>query len=321
MVKVFINVIDYFGMQIITTTYKGPDLDGYGCSFAYAEFLRSQGKDAEVHIWGTPHVEVQWLIKTFKLSCAQGSTDDTTADVVLLDASNPDILPSPLKPEQVTEIIDHRKIHAADQFPNAKVQIELVGAAATLVAGRFKQAGIEPSKESAMFLYGGILSNTHNFTGLTTDRDREMAGWLKHMAEAPDDLAHQMFLAKSDLSGSRLRDTLFGDLKTLHLNGTSVTIAQLEIIGVDDLLAKRNDEIKTILSEIQNHEKAEYTFLNMIDLDTSISKILCLDAKTKDLLKELPDSVWNDLLGTSPTFTLRKQLSIWILDRLRGGGE
>jgi hypothetical protein len=34
--------------------------------------------------------------------------------------------------EKVVEIIDHRKIHEADKFLNAKAKIELVGSAATL---------------------------------------------------------------------------------------------------------------------------------------------------------------------------------------------
>lgn len=304
-------------MKTITTTYQGPDLDGYGCAMAYAELLRAQGEDAEACIWGEPHIEVQWLLETFSLTHAKGPSEDTESNVVLLDASNPDDLPKSLKPEQVIEIIDHRKIHKADKFPNAKNQIELVGAAATLIAERFKEAGINPSKESALFLYGGILSNTQNFTAIATDRDKEMAEWLKELSEAPEDLVEQMFTAKSDLAGDRLKKTLFGDLKTLDINGIPVTIAQLELYDMEQLLIDRHMEIDEILRDIKKQEGADYTFLNVKDITSSVSAIICVDQETADLLHDLPDAEWNGWIGISPELTLRKELSAWLLERLK----
>ncbi len=301
-------------MRFITTTYEGPDLDGYGCAMAYAELLRVQGQDARAHVWGTPQLEVQWLLETFKLSHADGPTDDTNAQVVLLDASSKKDLPAPLRIEQVIEIIDHRKLHEADQFFNAQPHIELVGAAATLVAERFKKTNVVPSKESALFLFGGIVSNTHNFTAATTDRDREMAAWLKKIGEVSDELPRQMFMAKSDLSGSRLRDALFGDFKTIAFGPIHITMAQLEIVGVTDLLTRRRGEIESILKEIQSVEKTEYILLNMIDLNTNLSHILCLNEQTKAIIQHLPDATWDGLLCTNPTLVLRKQISAWILE-------
>ena len=292
-------------MKIITTTYENPDLDGYGSAMAYAEFLCAHGKNAEAYIWGTPHLEVQWLIDTFKLPKAEGPTKDTTAEVILLDASSPGDLPKPIQAKQVTEIIDHRKIYDIDAFPNATSQIELVGASATLVAERFKKANLEPSKKSALFLYGAILSNTKNFTGISTDRDREMADWLKQIAKAPDDLARQMFIAKSDLSGNKLREMMFGDLKTIVIEGKTFAIGQIEIIGVDELLEKRREEIMSFLNEIQKNENADYTFVNFKDLKKASSEILCVDEETSELLKDLPD------------LKFRKHIIAWIQEKLK----
>ncbi|HJN84914.1 MAG TPA: DHH family phosphoesterase, partial [Patescibacteria group bacterium] len=293
-------------MNIITTTYKDPDLDGYGCAMAYAELLRATGKKAQAHIWGTPHIEVQWLIETFSLSVAKGPSDDTGAEVVLLDASETKNLPKPLKVEQVVEIIDHRKVHEADQFTNATNQIELIGAAATIVAERFIQQEVEPSKEAALYLLGAIISNTQNFTGVVTDRDRDAANWLREASNAPKDLAVQMFAAKSDLSGDRLRETLFCDLKTLTIENKAFAIGQLEITGVQKLLEERGEEIAATLLEISEKENADYAFINMKDLGTNTSLIMCNDEATFNLLKNTPDASSNGLLITSPTLTVRK---------------
>lgn len=216
--------------KIITTTYEGPDMDGYGSAVAYAELLRAQGKDATPRIWGTPQLEVRWLLENFGFDQVSSIDETDDSDVVLLDASEPGDLSGSITVDQVIEIIDHRKLHQAEKFINAKAQIEPVGAAATLVAERFKKAEFEPSKESALLLYAGIISNTQNFLGIATDRDREMAEWLKEVSDAPLDLVRQMFLAKSDLSGSKLKETLYGDSKILNINGKVVGTLQLEII-------------------------------------------------------------------------------------------
>ncbi len=302
--------------MIIVTSYTGPDLDGYSCAVGYAELLRAQGKEAEAHVWGEPQLEVQWLVKEFDLISAEGPLEDDSAEVVLLDASDLDGLPGALRPEQVIEIIDHRRITELEVFPNSKNQVELVGAAATLVAERFKEAGLEPSRESALLLYGGILSNTQNFSGIATDRDRHMADWVKEIAEAPNDLARQMFLAKSDLSGSKLRETLLGDSKVLHIQGVDVGTLQLEIIGVEDLINTRRKEIENVIGEVSATEDCDYVFANMKDLESGESSILCGDVVTKELLSSAPDVTWNGLLGKSKTFTLRKQITAWIDEKL-----
>lgn len=306
-------------MEIITTSYVGPDLDGYSCAVAYAELLRAQGKNADACIWGEPHLEVQWLIKTFGLypvSVSSQNFDDV--QVILLDASSPEDLPAPLKSDQVVEVIDHRKIHRGAEFKNAVLQIEMVGAAATLVAERFRKANVVPSQESALLLYGGILSNTQNFMAVgTTERDREIADQLRQIARAPEDLAQQMFTAKSDLTGERLQNTLLGDTKVLTLQGKTIVIAQLEIFDAKKLIDERAKEIQSTLENMKLEKRSDFTFANLKDLKLGISYIFCADEPTATLLQSIPDVTWNGRLGESKTLTLRKQLSAWIDDHLK----
>ena len=304
--------------MIITTTYKDPDLDGYGCAVAYAELLRAQGEDAQAHVWGTPLLEVQWLIDEFKLPEANGPVDDAESDVVLLDASNIDNLCGLFTVDQVIEVIDHRRTNDRDKFRKANVQIELVGAAATLVCERFKDAKIVPSKESALYLLGGIISNTENLTNaITTDRDRAMHEWMYEISDAPDDLAKQQFAAKSQLKGNRLQDALWGDRKTMNLDGTLVAIAQLEIVNVEKLLESRRSEIEQFLLDLKKRDNSEYTMLNIKDLDFGQSFILCADEITRDLIIGLEDIDCEGMLCHSKSGILRKRLTALIHEKLK----
>lgn len=302
---------------IITTSYDGPDLDGYGCAVAYAELLRAQGKDAEAHMWGEPQLEVRWFLEAFHLTPAAGPISDPNVQVIFLDARSPRDLPSPLLPPQVIEVIDHHPLLEGDEvFPNAVTQIEDVGAAATLVAERFHHAHITPSKESALLLYAGILSNTFNYVS-ATDRDRAMASWLRDLSGAPDDLAQQLFTAKSDLSGPKLADVLLSDIKLFTIKGKRIGTTQLEIVDVQTLIQERRSEIEDVLSIIKREQECDYTFINMKDFGRSASFILCGDEQTFSLLQPAPGITWDGRLGESKILTLRKKIMAWIDERLK----
>ncbi len=135
--------------KIFITGYNTLDLDGSSCAFAYAELLRKQGKDAAAGIFETLKKEAEFVFKKFKITPLEDANKLVkNSDVILVDASDLKIS-SKIKPEQVIEIIDHRKLHEAHKFPNAKVQIELIGAAA-------KRSGIIMRKEIMPLLKGYI---------------------------------------------------------------------------------------------------------------------------------------------------------------------
>ena len=184
-----------------------PDLDAFACVFAYKEFLVKNGQEAESVIFGTPQDEVKYLIDRFNIPATENNSKqlDSAAKIILVDSSQLETLDKSVNPQNVIEIIDHREVTDANLFPNAKIQIELIGAAGTLIAEKFIKRQTEISFESAVLLYGAIISNTLNFkSNTTTERDRIAASWLNKKANLPENFAKEMFLAKSDLAGEKL---------------------------------------------------------------------------------------------------------------------
>ena len=278
--------------MIITTTYEGPDLDGYSCAVAYAELLRAQGQKAQAAIFGELQLEVQWLLSEFGIGRIGPISPIGLITIALLDTSDLEGLPNVFSPEQVVEIIDHRKLTQLEAFPNTKSQVELVGAAARLT---------------------GLA---HAAQPQVSHRDRNMAAWLKDISQAPNDLAKRMFIAKSDLSGTRLAQALDGDSKVLVIQGKRVATMQLEIYNPDRLIAERREEIESILSTFVKTEGADYGYLNMKNLENETSFILCGNEATRLLFTSLSGMMWDDHLGYSTERTLRKQINTWIDDQL-----
>ncbi len=272
-------------MKILVTGYENSDLDGTACTFAYAEFLQKTGKNASAAVFGKPHREAQFVLKKFSITSLKNAEKiiNNVDGIILVDASDLRGISEKINPEKVIEIIDHRKIHEAHRFPNAKVQVELVGSAATLIAEKFHTKNIPISKESAALLFSAIVSNTINFqANVTTDRDHKMANWLKNKLYLPENYVHEMFADKSKLESSW---GFINDLATFHFNNYDLGAAQLEIINVDKFITKNLSAIKRMLQKTKQEKSLNLIFLTCIDLEKASNTLVAIDEETQKVLE------------------------------------
>jgi len=309
--KLFIECFIYNSMnnQILITSYKNPDLDGTACAFAYAELLNKQNRDAIAVILGNPHREAQFVLDKYSIDINKiESLNEVYKDTILVDASDFEALPNSIKPKQISEIIDHRKLNDSENFPNAKVQIELVGACATLIAEKFLQNNIPISKHSAVLLYSAIVSNTINFQGnVTTARDKDMASWLSKQIELPSDFIHEIFVYKSNFT-QPLKQVLIEDFKAFQIHNKKVGIAQLEIINANDYANNNLSEIKNILSEIKQQKSLDYIFLNCIDLEGNGNTFVSQSEIDTKLLEKVLKVKFDNSIANSDRIMMRKEI-------------
>ncbi len=272
--------------MICVTPYEKPDLDGFACAIAYAELLRHQGGEAEACITGTPHPEAQYIMETYKFAYPR-HTHTADSQVILVDASTLAGLPKTVNPMKVIEIIDHRQINEVKDFPKAKTHIEFVGAAATLIAEKFRYGRLQPSTMTATLLYGAIISNTLNFQAkLTTNRDKIAATWLQQQLDLGPDFIQAMFEAKSDLAGSKLKQRFDQDFGKFIFGDWKVGVVQLEMLHVKKFWKEREAEILKELEAIKKKHKLNTVFLTCIDLEEGFNLFVSTDAKTQGILKE-----------------------------------
>jgi manganese-dependent inorganic pyrophosphatase len=242
---------------------------------------------------------------------------DSFDEVILVDASDLNGLEGKIAPEKVIEIIDHRKVHEADKFPKAKAQIELVGAAATLVAEKFMQNNVSLSKESAVLLYGAIISNTLNFKGsVTTDRDRSIALWLNTIAGLPKDFWKDLFRAKSNLSQEKLAERMEGDFAWFFIGGKKIGIAQIEIMGAKKLLDERMGEMVDLLDTMKKQMGLDHVFQNTIELENAKSFFVAKDSDTQKLLERVLGVPFAGMVAERSNAILRKQIVPLLKDEL-----
>lgn len=273
--------------MVIVTSYVNPDLDGVGAAVAYAEFLRQQGIEAVAAFSGTPFVEVGWVMEKFKIPAPKNFSEVVTMndEIVIVDTCGVADLDPKLQFEKVIEIIDHHDRGEADiLFPKAKLQIEPIGAAASLVAERLHEAKNNPSRKAAILLLGGIISNTINFCSLNTSpRDEAMRYWLEPIANLPNTFIRDMFRAKTDLILADLPAAICSDGMTVKLAGIPVSQLQLEMIGIENCVREHYDDMKKTVQAYMNSDGARYALLNLIDLEAKTTDILTFDTESETM--------------------------------------
>lgn len=295
---------------VIVTSYKNPDLDGVACSIAYAEFLKNKEIQVVSCIFGVPHREAQFVLRKLKLSKVsnQEPIHKEDSQIILVDASDLRGIDNLIDPNQVVEIIDHRKENQADKFRFAKKQIELVGSCATLIAEKFFKEHKAPSKASAILLYSAIVSNTVNFqASVTTKSDSRMAKWLLNQIKLPKNYLKKMFLAKSAIKGS-LQQALESDFASFEFNSKKLGVAQLEIINATGFIKRKFKQITNALVRLKLSKKLDYIFLTIVDIDNSSNIFIVVDKQSERLLAKSLNVKFKDQMATKKGILMRKSL-------------
>ncbi len=301
--------------KTVVTSYTEPDLDGYSGAVAYAEFLNKTGTPAIVRLFGKPHIEATHLVEKYGLKVEQ---DDQAPleKVVLVDASEIKNLNPLIDFKNVVEVIDHRKMNDAPMFVNAKILIEFVGAAATLIAEKFHQSNIEISKASAILLYGAIVSNTLNFKAkVTTERDQIMAKWLNEQLGFTKEFTDDMFRAKSDVTGEKLMERINADFAIFPFEKKKLGFGQLEITDVKSLIDTRKDELFSILKTLKTNDSLDTVFISFIDLSDGFNAFVTEDIELQSILSEILDIKFEDGVAFRDGYIMRKELAPFLKEK------
>ena len=279
-------------MRKVVITYTNPDMDGISLMYAYTEFLRKKGEDAEYYFEGTIKKEAEIVLKMFNIHLNNIARIENNDKIVLVDTN----FSKAIKKENIVEVIDHHNRESwLDENPNLKIQIELIGAAATLVAERFKNENIDISREFAILLYYGIISNTMNLKiKLTSQKDIEMANWLKSkVPEISDEITTEIFVKKSQI-GESLRKEMEVEFKDQFMT-ISWSMGQLEVANVDDFLNKYESDIRKILDTVSKENNVDYISVNCMDIINGYSIIVARDEKTAKVIYDAVGFEFKDL--------------------------
>lgn len=292
--------------KTLVTAKVNPDLDGTSCTLVYSDLLNQTGKQAEGIITGSPQSEVKYFIDkhNIQIPTRQDELTDNWSEYILVDASSIKGMPKVVVPNKVIEVIDHRTGEPEKEFPNAKIQNELIGAAATIIVERFIKAGKKIQPDHSKLLYGAIYHNTLNFIATnTTQRDKDATLYLEQTYKLDNSIIREMFdYATREVEGD-VKTALENDAKEFG-TGWKIGAYQLVIWGNEVFSDKRL--IEQSVTDLKLKMKADWSFVNIIELESKKSHIYT-NPEGEQLLTRALNVTFNNGWTVLPAI-LRKQI-------------
>lgn len=177
---------------------------------------------------------------------------------------------------EILEVLDHHRLGASIQtsYPIRFVN-EPVGSTCTLVARKFRQAGIIPTPGIALCMASGMISDTLLLRSpTTTDVDRETLDWLRPLCGVDlDKYAAEFFAIGSALRNSPAAAVVREDCKRFEEGGVEFSISQIEEIGFD-LFWQRKDDLHQALVDLADKDRLAFSALMVTDIATDSSLLL-----------------------------------------------
>lgn len=298
--------------MILITSYKNPDIDGIAGMYALKELYTKLGITCNYIIFGKPQFEVDIVCKKYNIQLEKGQEIKQEIKIedkfILLDCNDLTNVSKKIKAEKIIEVIDHHNTSPETQkLVNAKLNIQQVGAMATLIVEKFLENNVSISKISGILLYHAIASNTINLKApVTTARDKKAFDYLKKLFPnlLNKDCIIEVFQKKSNIKN--IERTVLSDLKVYE---NSIIIGQLEITKAENFFHSNYDELQKILKIIEETYNSNNVILNIIDILKGFNIILFLNEtpQIKRLISNHNLKSFNNVIKTNHII-MRKDL-------------
>lgn len=189
-------------------------------------------------------------------------------DVVLVDHNEYAQAVDGIETAEILEVIDHHRLGALSTLRPVRFLNDTVGSTSTLIARRFRESGVDPTRSTAGMLLSGILSDTLVLRmSTTTGEDRSMAAWLAEAAGV-DPVTYGSGLIRSGMDlDIPATDLLSRDLKRFPLFGLDILISQV-MTASWDFSQERRAELLDALGRLRTSGKADLALLlvtNVLD--------------------------------------------------------
>lgn len=294
-------------MDTFVVGHKNPDTDSVVAAIAFAEFEVKLGKVCLPAVAGDLNKETVYVLETFGVPTPR-LIPDQEKHVIIVDVNEPSQLADNVKPEEIVGVLDHHKLGGLATAEPIYVRIEPLGSTSTLVARMFLAEGIPVPETTAKLLLAGILSDTLNFNSPTTTKmDKETANFLNEIAKVDlDNLAQEMFKAKSDLTGVSSEELVKADYKVFDISGKKVGIGVFETVHPAAAL-ERTTELVDALGKKKTADGLDYIFLSIIDILGEAAYTITASEEDKALVSKAFTTTEKDGALFSPGIVSRKK--------------
>ncbi|MBC7959687.1 MAG: DHH family phosphoesterase [Vallitaleaceae bacterium] len=171
--------------KIYIQPHNMPDPDAIASSFALHQLLVSFGVETQIIYMNViEKVNSKKMVEMFQIDMVvkdKGFVTDPEDYVILVDSQVGNSNITNIKSEKVA-VIDHHIDMGGKKYLFKDIR-DHVGACSTIIAGYYKEVGLEPSKDVATALLYGIMNDTNNLTRSCDQSDLDNFYWLYGLAD------------------------------------------------------------------------------------------------------------------------------------------
>ena len=240
--------------------HQNPDTDTIASAIAMNDYLNQLGYESEAVALGIPNDETQFMLDYFNLNAPRvvETVSNEVEAVALVDHNESQQSVSDLKNVRVDFVIDHHKIGDFETDHPMYLRIEPVGCTATILYKLFNEKNLTISKQVAGVMVSAIISDTLLFKSPTcTQEDIDTANHLAEIAEIELEKYGLEFLrAGTNVTSRSDSDILNADAKVFEMGAKTVRIGQVNVIGFDEILARKEALLSLLEQERQDNELA-----------------------------------------------------------------
>ena len=295
-------------MKIITGGVGHTDIDLLACAIAYKEFFDLQYIDSKAVIISKFNETIPNTVRNWNFKYETNFTD-TAEEVILVDVSNPDVLPNFATKDNIKEVWDHRRGY--EQYWQNLIEkhnIEIVGSCATLIWERFRELNLDNkiSKISANLLYTAIISNTLNTKAMITHkRDINALNELKKHIDLPENWA-SIYYKETDYGiNSNIEQAIKNDKKNVTINNKKYSIGQLELFSAKYVLSQKDI---VLTAETVLKPDSDLWFLNIPCISEGKNYFITSSKEMQKKLSSKIDINFKNGIATCPQIMLRKEI-------------
>ncbi len=186
----------------------------------------------------------------------------------------------------IIEVVDHHRIGNMTTQQPILFYNEPVGSTSTIVADCFFRYGLELSRGMAGLLLAGLVSDTLNLTSpTTTAKDEAVLRKLEPIANVnATQFTEKLFEMGSVLTHQDASDAIAADCKEYQENERRFSVAQIEEIGFDQFLKRKDEVIKALQAYREAHG---YYFSSLLVTDVVRQSSLLLISGPESLLERI----------------------------------
>lgn len=196
--------------------------------------------------------------------------------VIMVDHNEPSQAVDGIETAELVEIVDHHRLGTVKTNSPVTFYAKPVGSTCTLVHQLWQAAGKKISKQIAMLLMGGILSDTVIMKSPTaTQDDKDALEYLSKIAGVDwKEYGLDIFSATDSLKTRTAESIVTTDFKKYSEYGVSFGVGQVEVVT----LAELDETVDSLMHELKTQKdinNLDWALLLVTDIIKEESVLLC----------------------------------------------